>query len=126
MIQGRRILAVSAAAGSVMGIALLLRFPPAQYGFYPECPVHAYLHLLCPGCGATRSMAALLHGRWSEALRLNVLFVVLLPFLVGYAAVCFFRAWGARPFRWPELPQIAVQAALAAALLFMVVRNVPR
>ena len=125
MIQGRRILAASVAAGSVMGIALLLRFPPAQYGFYPRCPVHEYLHLLCPGCGATRSLAAVLAGRWSEAFHLNALFVVLMPVLVGYAAVCLHRAWGTGVFRWPDPPRVAVWTALAGALLFTVVRNFP-
>ena len=41
---------------------LLLRFPPAQYSFYPRCPVHQLLHLQCPGCGATRAIADILRG----------------------------------------------------------------
>jgi hypothetical protein len=58
-------------AGIILTAALLFFFPPAQYHFYPQCPIHQYFHLDCPGCGATRALAALLHGHLLEALRLN-------------------------------------------------------
>jgi hypothetical protein len=78
--------------------AALLAFPPETAGFYPVCPVYRYLHVLCPGCGATRALAALLHGRVADALRLNALFVAILPFAACYAALCCRRAWAAAPF----------------------------
>ena len=75
-LRGR--IAVTAAPLICVGLAamVLLLFPPGQYGFYPVCPVYRYLHVLCPGCGATRALAALLHGRVGEALRLNWLIVI--------------------------------------------------
>lgn len=124
MKQGRRILVASAAVGAAVGTVVLLRFPPAQYSFYPRCPIAAYLHLQCPGCGATRALAALLHGYLEAALRMNALFVCLLPFLVGYAAVCCFRAWNAERFNWPNVPERGLYVALGLALLFTIVRNI--
>ncbi|NYF78193.1 DUF2752 domain-containing protein [Granulicella arctica] len=123
MKQRRRTLVASASAGVAAGTALLLRFPPAQYHFYPRCPIHEYLHLQCPGCGSTRALAALLHGHLTEAMHQNALFVALLPLLAGYAALCCYRAWTAEAFCWPELPRWAVQSALALALVFTVTRN---
>jgi hypothetical protein len=111
---------LSAAAGAG---ALLLRFPPTQYGFYPQCPVYRYLHVLCPGCGSTRALAALLRGHIVEAIRFNAFFVALLPFLVGFAALCCYRAMSEEAFRWPEPPRNAVGMALAAAVIFTVARN---
>jgi hypothetical protein len=119
----RRLLVASVGVGAAAGTALLLRFPPAQYTFYPRCPVYEYLHLLCPGCGATRALAALLRGHLAEAIHQNALFVMLLPLLAGYAALCCYRAWTAEAFRWPEPPRWAVQSALAAAFVFTVARN---
>ena len=122
-VQRRRLwaaLAVGAAAGCA---AILLRFPPTAYSFYPRCPIHEYLHLQCPGCGATRALAALLHGRVAEAMHFNALFVVLLPVLAGYAAVCCYRAWKTVEFRWPQPPRMAVYGVLVVAVVFMVARN---
>jgi hypothetical protein len=103
--------------------AVLLRFPSTQAGFYPACPIHEYLGLLCPGCGATRALAALLHGRLMEALQFNALFVLLLPFALAGAIESYRRALVQRSFCWPQPPAAAVYGMLAAAAGFAVVRN---
>ena len=122
-VQQRRVWVALAAGAAVAGAAVLLRFPPAVYSFYPRCPIHEYLHLQCPGCGSTRALAALLHGHVAEALHLNALFVMLLPFLAGYAAVCCYRAWNAAEFRWPQPPKMAMYGVLVVAIVFTVERN---
>ena len=107
---------------------LLLRFPPEQYHFYPQCPIHLWLHLECPGCAATRALAALLRGHLREALRLNALFVAgVLPSATLYAAATLIRALRPAPFRWPSLPgpqPLWISAGLALALGFSLLRNV--
>ena len=95
---------------------VLLRFPPAQYGFYPECPIHHFFGILCPGCGTTRAVAALLRGHIAEALRLNPLTMLLLPVSLAWA---FFRRRG----RWSKLSPPALGGLLTAAALFTLVRN---
>src|SRR5260370_11583354 len=70
---------------------ILLRFPPAQYSFYPRCPIYELLHLQCPGCGATRAIAAVLHGHFLEAMSLNALITLLLPFAAAYGIPCSYR-----------------------------------
>ena len=108
------------AAGAV---AVLLRFPPGQYSFYPQCPIYRYLHLQCPGCGATRALAALLHGDIAEALRLNALTTLLMPFAAVYAALCYGRFLRHVPVQLPRLPRAAVYTALGVAVLFAIARN---
>jgi hypothetical protein len=115
------------AAGTAL---LLLHFPPDQYRFYPRCPVYAYLHLQCPGCGATRALAALLHGRLAEAFHLNPLFVAgVLPAAALYAGVCLNHLARRAEFHWPRLPgpqRRWITAGLALAVAFAILRNLPR
>src|SRR5690242_7027 len=76
---------------------LLLRFPPAQYSFYPRCPVHDLLGLQCPGCGATRAIAAVLRGHFAEALHFNALVTLLLPFAAACGILCYTRLLQRKP-----------------------------
>jgi hypothetical protein len=94
---------LAAAFVCVAGVAvLLLCFPPEQYGFYPRCPIHTYLHLQCPGCGCTRALAALLHGRVADAFHFNALLIAgVLPAAAVYAGLCLVRLLRREEFRWP-------------------------
>ena len=104
---------------------LLLRFPPAQYSFYPRCPVQDLLGLQCPGCGATRAIAAVLHGHFAEALHFNALVTLLLPFAAAYGILCYTRLLQRKPLRRPQPPPAIVFTALTLAAIFTVVRNLP-
>jgi hypothetical protein len=124
-----RVAAISRAAAPVVLIAfaaaILLRFSPAQYSFYPQCPINYFLHLQCPGCGATRALAALLRGHFTEALHLNALTTLMIPPVAAYAVICYRRYLRAEPFRWPQLPPTGIYAALAVAVIFTILRNLP-
>jgi hypothetical protein len=104
---------------------ILLRFPPAQHSFYPRCPIHELRLLQCPGCGATRAIAALLHGHVTEAMNLNALITLLLPFAAAYGILCCSRLLQRKALRWPQLPPTVIYAALTAAAVFTVIRNLP-
>ena len=115
-------------AGAVLAALLLLcvalsLYPPTRTSFYPTCPIRHYFGIECPGCGATRALAALLQGHLMEALRLNALFVLLLPFALAGAAESYRRALRPGRFRWPRPPAPAVYATLAAAAIFTIARN---
>lgn len=117
--RNANLVAIAVASAAV----LLYRFPPQRYGFYPACPVHRYLHLLCPGCGSTRALSALLHGRLLEAVQYNPLFVALLPLLAGLAAVAYWKAMARNEVQWPRVPTAVLSAFLAIAAVFTIVRN---
>jgi hypothetical protein len=104
---------------------ILLRFPPAQYSFYPRCPIHELLHLQCPGCGATQALAALLHGHVTEAMNLNALITLLLPFVAAYGILCYCRLLQRKAIRLPQPPSAVIYAALTVAAVFTVIRNLP-
>jgi hypothetical protein len=104
--------------------AVLRRFPPDRYNFYPRCPIYLYLHLQCPGCGATRALAALLQGHIAEAVHLNPLTTLLLPLALLYAT---HHLWKQRhniqTISWPDPPRYAVYALLVVAAVFTIARN---
>jgi hypothetical protein len=102
------------------GCAMLLRFPPTEYAFYPECPIHHFFGILCPGCGTTRALAALLHGHIAEALRFNALTTLLAPAAALWALLSRILRR-----RLTQPPATAIYALLACALLFTVARNLP-
>lgn len=108
----------------VIGMAALLyRFPPEQYAFYPACPVFRYLHLYCPGCGSTRALASLLHGHVAQAVYYNPLFVMLVPGLLVVGGIAYWSAVTKNNLEWPRVPQPAVTLVLAAMVVFAVIRN---
>ena len=118
--QDRRFAFLFAAAifSAPLVVVLLLRFPPEQYAFlYPQCPIHHYFGILCPGCGTTRALAALVRGHLLEALHWNALTTLGLPVIAGW--ILFAR----KPLRWPQIPPKILYSAVAAAVLFTIARN---
>jgi hypothetical protein len=101
--------------------AILFRFPPSQSSFYPHCPIFTTFHLLCPGCGATRALAALLHGNLTQALQFNALAIALLPAVLVWTTLSWLRSLRRRPL--PRLPHAAIYSALALTVIFTVLRN---
>ncbi|WP_179581321.1 DUF2752 domain-containing protein [Tunturiibacter gelidoferens] len=112
-----------AIVGVVAGV--LRRFPPAQYSFYPRCPIYEAFHLQCPGCGATRAVAALLQGRLNEAIHLNALITLLLPLAAAYGFGWYWRFVRREDDGWPRMPGAPVYVVLAVASIFTVLRNLP-
>jgi hypothetical protein len=105
------------------GAAIVYWFPPERYDFYPQCPIFRYLHVYCPGCGATRALAALLHLRIAEALHFNTLVVMLVPVLLAYFGVSYWKARREEVFAWPRVPALGLTALLVLTAAFGVLRN---
>jgi hypothetical protein len=118
-------LGACACAGTGIGLSLI---DPAS-GLYPQCLLYQTTGIYCAGCGATRAVRALLHGRVLEALHDNVLFISLLPVALFFIARPVGRAW--RADRWPAIQwsqrELLLRGlgSLAVMLLFMAVRNLP-
>jgi hypothetical protein len=102
---------------------------PSRHAVYPQCLLYNATGLYCAGCGATRALYALLHGRLLDALHDNVLFVAALPVLLYVLGTHALAAWRANA--WPRVhvqPSRVVwggTVAFALAVGFMVLRNLP-
>ena len=110
------------AAGAMSGAGLLYRFSPQDYSFYPRCPFFALTHHYCPGCGATRAIAEVLHGHAVEALRFNAAVTLLLPFVLCYFAAVYVTAQRENRIAWPAVPAWTWKAAFASMAIFGLTR----
>lgn len=92
----------------------------------PGCPILGLTGLYCPGCGGQRMLRSLVHGDAVGAFGYNPYLMIAGPLLALYVlaeAVLYVRgrpALGRR--RWVQL---LLGALVLAAMLFMVLRNLP-
>lgn len=112
------------------GAAILHRFDPTPHPgerhFYPVCLFHKYTGLYCPGCGTTRGLHALLHGRVLTAVRYNAITMLIGVPVVGWA----FLRYGINAMfprvRQPQWGSVRISQAIGViVILFSVLRNVP-
>ncbi len=104
--------------------AVLYLFDPARFGFYPTCTFYRTTGWLCPGCGSLRAVHQLLHGHMWQALRLNLLFVVSLPFVAATAILWFMRKLQHQPCLIVIKPAW-IWIGGGVILIFTIVRNLP-
>jgi hypothetical protein len=125
---GPRLQMIAASCACAAASAYVFAVNPAQ-GLYPQCLLYRTTGFYCAGCGATRALHALLHGRFMEALHDNVLFVTLLPVAVTVAGLYAWNAW--KQDAWPAVmvgESRIVRTGLGLItlmLIFTAVRNLP-
>ena len=107
---------------TAVALLVLLALSPDSPVF-PPCPIKQLLGLECPGCGATRAAAALLHGHLREALRQNALFVCVIPWMAFSSGRAYYRALTESASATSRNSQCSVFAALGVATLFTIARN---
>ncbi len=66
----------------------------AKIGRYMFCPLYAFTGILCPGCGGTRAVLALLHGDVWLSLRCNPSVAGIVIFLLLWYAEAVSKALG--------------------------------
>lgn len=120
---------VLTACGCAGASLFVFAVDPHRHSVYPQCLLYNLTGVYCAGCGATRAIYALLHGRGMEALHDNLLLVAALPLLLYIAGDYFIRAWRANA--WPEkmvtsrgLVRWGI-GAVGLMLAFMILRNLP-
>jgi hypothetical protein len=103
---------------------LVYHLPPSEYVFYPPCLFNQLTGMHCPGCGATRSVGALVHGEVLQALAYNPLLVAALPFVAVWLSIVAFQMWTGRHLRLPRPPGWLIAVLIALVAAFGVLRNV--
>lgn len=56
-------------------LVLILAITAGLLVFGWHCPIYAFIHLPCPGCGMTRALISLLHGDLQQSLSWHVMLI---------------------------------------------------
>ena len=99
----------------VAGFLMAAFVDPVTARWFPQCPVHRFTGLDCPGCGTARAIHALARGDLRSAWHFNAIIFAAIPFLAAIVI---------RP-RWAKRPAIA-WSVFAVAVGWMVLRNLAK
>ena len=102
---------------------LLFLFLNQTYSFYIPCFFHKITGFYCPGCGITRMLLSLLHLDFYQAFRWNPFLFLLTPLFIVYGVAYFLYCLYDREA--PKLPNTIWNILLIAAIVFMILRNIP-
>jgi len=107
----------------VLGCAVLLSVIIEDVvKFIPQCPVYSRLHILCPGCGNTRSVAALLWGDILTSLKYNATVLLLCVIAVIYYMEGFMYIF-VKPIVIIPRKLTTLYVILSVMIVYYVVRN---
>ena len=109
--------AIARSAVALVAPAALRLLPARALALLPPCPIHHLTGLLCPGCGGTRALLALLHGDLPAAWHHNPLLLALAPLLLVVTLHTL------RHGSVPRIPVPLTSALLLLALTFTIARN---
>ena len=97
----------------IIGILYLAIF--IEYNIGIPCIFHELTGLYCPGCGATRAIAALIKLNFYQAIRYNLIIIVLLPLFIIYSLYQ----------KKEKIPKIVFYIISFIIIMFGILRNIP-
>ena len=99
-------------------LALIIFFSlidPTTFPFFPRCFFHALTGFECPGCGTSRALHSLVHGKIIAAFSYNPILFLAIPTLL----ILVFSQKARRSVKIPV-------AILIVTILYWIARNLPQ
>ena len=124
LLRRRILMVLFAVVGVPVGASIVTTFPPSEYHFYPRCMLHWVTGLHCPGCGATRSVGALLHGDLEQAFAYNALFVIMLPFITFAGCGVVYELWTGKKAWTLRFPSWTLKVLVVVLIAYFIARNI--
>ncbi len=110
-------------------VCLYKTFSPSEVGIFPRCPTKLVFGIECPGCGSQRAIHHLLNFEIAEAIQMNILVVLSIPYLIIWSCFAiYFRSTDNptdRVLKWRKrlFSTTALYILLAIIVIFTIVRN---
>jgi len=106
-------------------VVLYRKYSPENSKFFPKCPFWLLTGWQCPGCGSQRAIHCLLNFDILQAMKQNVLVVLLFPYLVLYTMIDLIKQPSERVLRWRSIlfGSVAIYVVFALIVLFWIIRN---
>ncbi|SJN50047.1 Sll0543 protein [Sphingobacterium sp. JB170] len=106
-------------------IAIYYKYNPAEYLFFPKCPVKELSALDCPGCGSQRAIHSLLHGDFRSAFEYNALLLPFMPYLALGFGFQLVKNPGRRQLFWRKVlyGEWAIKVVSVVVILYVIFRN---
>lgn len=110
-----------------IGLAVSFCTEPTFGSGKPSCLVRRLTGFYCPGCGDTRALHALVHGRILEAFDYNLLFPIALVVFAWLYFVGLTTLFAKRRVMWvpKQVPNAVLILLLVIVVLFTILRNIP-
>ena len=109
----------------IVGLLFIYLVKPGGDGIYPKCPTRIFMGLNCPGCGTLRAVHSLLHLNFKEAVKFNLLLVVLLPILIYGITVYLAEALFSKKLPDVFNNRVFLWVIIVLIIVFTVLRNIP-
>lgn len=88
------------------------------------CLFHKFTGLLCPGCGITRMILAILHLDFKSALQYNQVVFIFSPIIL-YFIIRLYVSWlKSENYKLSLIENIVVYIMLTILLIFGIIRNI--
>ena len=127
MTKKRRLAGFFSVLLPLLGAAAVLMKPAiVQFtasGFYPDCMWRRTMGLLCPGCGNTRAVLAILHGDLLTSLRYNPSILILCIVLLGFYGELVSTACG-RHVKIVPRSYVLLYGVLGLLAVYWILRNI--
>lgn len=122
--KGNKLLSAFIFLSGVFAALLVGVFNVRIVGVLPPCPFNYVLKIHCAGCGATRGLQCLLHGKFAKAFWYNPVFVIALIFLaviyVRFTVNAFRRNYKTPKY---DVNSVFLISLAVMAFSFMIIRN---
>lgn len=104
-------------------VALMYYFVLVHFHFGIPCLFNKITGLLCPGCGITRMILAIIHLDFKSAFRYNQVIFISSPFII-YLCIRLYISWLiSKPYNLSLIEKVLVYILIITLLIFGIYRN---
>ena len=113
-------------AGIIIVSAIIFYYNvnPDECVLMPKCILKQLTGFDCPSCGGQRSLHAILHGDFMNAISYNPFFVISIPYLLSVIYATFFKSTFAKKVRRISFNRYVIYTYIVLFFAWWIIRNI--